>query len=446
MTASKPDLKPEVSYVTVQKPQRRPWKVPLIAGLLILVVTGVVLGAVYGQNPLKSVFRMASSQRAVLDDRLPTAIDSFARALHQKLATTADNVFFSPLSVSVALSMTLLGAREETRSQLAEVLSVAPLEDPQISGSYSALFQKYKNESSLHSANLLYTSDDMVVKSAFQQTVTSRFFASIEAVNFKEKAEQVRENINQEVEKQTNNKISDLIPPGGLDRMTQVVLVNAVHFKGTWKRQFDPSKTRDRTFRLADGGTTKVPMMTTKAKFLVGYHDNIKARSLVMDYADSSFSMAILLPDSPSDLPSVEKQLSSLPLSHIFTAGRETELSLSLPKFSLTYEQDLKNHIGELGAPKLVSPNEADLSGIAGRAGDMHVSNIFHKAFIEVNEEGAEAAAATAVVVMLRMAAMDPQFVVDRPFLFFLFDRDTKIPVFAGRYSRPAEAAPKAEL
>jgi len=429
----------EVAYVAVNTPAKRSWKVYLIVTSLALLIAGLIIAVVYGQLPFAPVFRMASSQAVVMDESVPSAIDHFSRHLHQKLKSTGDNLFYSPFSISVALGMTLMGAKGTTKDQLAAALGLGALENSQISGSFNAIFQKYKNETSLNSANMVYTSDQMILKQNFQQSVSSRFLATVSSVNFATASEEVRVRINGEVEKATKNKIKDLIPEGGLNELTSIVLVNAVHFKGTWVNQFDPTRTIAAPFKLEDGSTRTVQMMKRKAHYRFNDLREHKARTVALDYVNSTFSMLIVLPDEDQSLSTLEDSLlTTEPLSHLFEGGREMEMMLKMPKFKLTFEDDLVRFLKQMGVSHLVTPGQADLSGVAGNAGDLHVSNIFHKSFIEVNEEGAEAAAATGVVVMLRTARLNfEEMIVDRPFLFFIFDRQNNIPIFAGKYSKP---------
>jgi len=181
-------------------------------------------------------------------------------------------------------------------------------------------------------------------------------------------------------------------------------------------------------------------MMSQKSKFMTGHHQDLGARSLTLDYKDSNLSMVIVLPNENTGLPEVELALASKvsSLSSLLEETFEGDVLIEIPKFSLEYEVDLTSTLKAMGVSDLVTAGKADLSGVGGQPGDLSVSSVLHKAVIEVNEEGAEAAAATAVIMVLRMGPIaEEPFIANRPFLFFIFDKETKVPLFAGRYVRP---------
>jgi len=412
-------------------------------------LAGVVLSlAVYVYLPRLShaAQPLAMAQPRSLSARLPAALSQFTHDLQQRLSKDADNVFYSPWSVAVALSMTLAGARQRTRDQLASVLRTDQMAEEELAASYALLFDAYKNESSLQSANMLYSDQQFALNEAFAKTLASSYQATAKSVDFKGQSEAVRLEVNGAVEKATHGKITDLIPQGGVNALTALVLVNAVYFKGSWTHKFDVAHTKSEPFTCADGSRVNVPMMAQKAKFRHAGHEQLGARSLVLDYDKSPLSLLVLLPNDPTGLAALEAALPNVPLPDLFSAGHEVELPVKLPRFSLEFEVELVEKLKEMGAVDLVTPGAADLSGMGGAPGDLHVSAVFHKARLDLNEEGAEAAAATAVVMMLRSMPMRvPPFVADRPFLFFLFDRTHNVPLFAGRYSKPQGDA-KSEL
>jgi len=418
--------------------------IPIV--LLLAVVVGYV-SYIYWPSEDSSTMS-ASLKSAVLDDRLPPSLDQFTCNLHKELASAASgNVFYSPFSVAIALSMTLSGARANTRKQLAGLLGTQEMDDNMLGDSYQVLFNEYKADNSLHSANLMYTSNKLQLKPEFQQHLLTKFLARAKSVDFATASKEVTAEINEEVKQQTKGKIEDLIGEGVLNALTSLVLVNAVHFKGQWSSQFNASKTKMEDFTTLDGTVVSVPMMSQKAEYSNAYHEDLDARSLSLDYKDSNFSMLIVLPNEATGLPLLEERLAGKSIASLLEDGFESKLTVKLPKFKLDFEADLKENLRTLGVTDLITAGEADLSGVAGEPGDMHVSSVVHKAVLEVNEEGAEAAAATAVVMMMRMGPMPTQdFVVNKPFLFFIVDRQHNIPIFGGRFVKPDVTAKKLEL
>jgi len=415
--------------------------------ILLAVVIGFVCYAYWPVDEEEDQFMAARirSTPAVLDARLAPAIDEFALLLHNELAKGGGNVFYSPLSISTALSMTLAGTKANTRAQLAEFLKTSDLSDELVGDSYHALFNNYNEDPTLTLANMLYSSNKYDLNDEFQQHLVYHYLATAKEVDFGENAAEVTKEINGAVEKVTKGLIKGLIPDGVLNGATALVLVNAVHFKGLWLEQFNANRTSPQDFTAIDGTVSQVPMMSQKAKFKTADHNEIGARSLSMDYKDSNFSMMIVLPNEDKSLLEVERSMVTMKtsLASLLDKAYKSEIRVMFPKFKMEYEIDLKGTLEDMGVKDLVTMGKADLSGMAGNPGDLSVSNILHKAVIEVNEEGAEAAAATAVVAMTRSGVRTYQkpFIVDRPFLFYIVDRETNVPVFAGRYVKPPTAA-----
>jgi len=376
-----------------------------------------------------------------LDDRVARALDSFTCALHTELADGKENVFYSPFSVAVALSMTHAGCRGNTKKQLAELLRTSGVDDGVLASSYKFLFNKFGKDGSLHSANMMYTDQKFAVNPEYQTHLQGEYHATAESVDFVNEAEAARKLINTRVQNETRDKIVDLLPPGVLNEATRLVLVNAVYFKGMWSDPFRVSNTTEMDFTNINGEKVKVPMMSAKRDVMTGTHDDIKARSISLDYSNG-FSMLVVLPNKDSNIETLEKALAKKTISGIINDSFKTELSIKIPKFKLEYEKSLKGIVAKMGASDLMTAGVADMSGIGGEQGDLYVSDVLHKAVVDVNEEGSEAAAATGVVIMTRMMAVmnrDPPFIADRPFLFFVYDQHTLVPMFAGRYVKPSQ-------
>ena len=218
----------------------------------------------------------------------------------------------------------------------------------------------------------------------------------------------------------TNDKIKELIKPGVLDAMTRLVLTNAIYFKGDWASQFDPDKTEEADFFITGRKTVKAELMYQKVDFKYAETDDMQI--LELPYKDDDLSMIVLLPKETGGMDRLEEGLTSANFSKWLKMLRERKTIVYLPKFKLTCEYGLSGTLGKMGMPEAFSGN-ADFSGMTGRR-DLFISEVVHKAFVEVNEEGTEAAAATGIVMkMTAMPAPPPVFRADRPFVFMIKDR-----------------------
>jgi serpin B len=237
------------------------------------------------------------------------------------------------------------------------------------------------------------------------------------------------------VEKKTNDKIKNLIKKGVLNSMTRLVLTNAIYFKGNWARQFEKDKTNDALFTLADGEKVDAAMMNQTAEF--GYLETESFQGLELPYVDDELSMIIFLPKEIDCLDEFEKTLTVENLSKWLNKLYKCEVVVSVPKFKMTSEFDLASVLKSMGMTDAFSSN-ANFSGINGQR-DLFISAVIHKAYVDVNEEGTEAAAATAVTMKLTsvMPGRIPVFKADHPFLFLIRDNDSGSILFIGRVMNP---------
>jgi serpin B len=254
-------------------------------------------------------------------------------------------------------------------------------------------------------------------------------------VDFITATENARKTINAWVEKKTNGKIKDLISPGVLDSMTRLVLTNAIYFKGNWAKQFKENRTQDAPFTLADGKKIEVAMMNQKAEF--GYMETDTFQALELPYVDEELSMVILLPKEIDALNEFEKALTTENLNQRLAEIHKCEVVVFVPKFKTTSQFSLADVLKSMGMKDAFS-SDADFSGINGKR-DLFISAVIHKAFVEVNEEGTEAAAATGVVMRLTSVgpAAIPVFRADHPFLFLIRDNLSGSILFIGRVVNP---------
>ncbi len=365
----------------------------------------------------------------------------FALDLYRQLRAAKGNLFFSPYSISTALAMTYVGARGTTQQQMAETLHFMPdgqTLHPAFSSLQSQLKQEQeKGEIELSVANALWIEKNFSLLQTFT-SLTGRYYeATLHRVAFTNETEKARRAINSWVEEKTKNKIQELIKPGVLDSLTRLVLTNAIYFKGKWARQFTKDRTQEEQFWMAPGKAVMVPMMNQQDEF--GYLEDEMLQALELPYAGDNLSMIVLLPRKADGLPELEAALTAEVLASRLDAIRKREVRVCLPKFTMTSQFELAKTLGAMGMPDAFS-EAADFSGMTGGK-DLFISAVVHKAFVDVNEEGTEAAAATGVAMRLTAApAPPPLFRADHPFIFLVRHNPTGSILFLGRLSRPAEA------
>ena len=364
---------------------------------------------------------------------------AFALDLYKQLQTAKGNLLLSPFSISAALAMTYAGARENTAGQMAVTLhfTAAPDRFHQTLGQLISQLNSVQKETDveLKVANAIWAQKGYLFLDEFIRIVQQSYQSELNQADFTTAAEAARQAINSWVEQQTNQKIKDLIQPGVLNALTRLVLVNAIYFKGFWESQFKPAVTRDLDFWLSADTKFKIPLMHQKHKF--GYWENEWLQVLEMPYKDKSLSLVVLLPKEKTGISDLEQKLT---LENMLTWQnnlRTREVIVFFPKFKLESEFSLSEILAAMGMPDAFDPGRADFSAMVGKK-ELHISAALHKAFVEVNEEGTEAAAATGVVVsMTSIAPSPPTFKADHPFVFFIRDNASQSILFLGRLTDP---------
>jgi serine protease inhibitor len=351
------------------------------------------------------------------------------------------NLAISPASIATALAMTYGGARGASASEMARTMhvSTSPDETLRVAGS---LVRDWNDESrtayELAVANRLFGERTYRFAPAFLTATRDELGAELEPVDFASAPEPARIGINTWVSDRTHARIPEILPSGSVDSDTRLVLVNAVYFHGSWRERFDEADTRDLPFHTASGEDAIVPTMTAMRE---GYGADDTVQVLELPYAGGEVSMMFVLPRAQDGLASVEAQLSAdrVEAWHALVNGGEP-VAVHVPRFRIeTDAMSLRPSLIELGMGSLFTSG-ADLSGMsASGASELFLSDVFHRVFVELNEEGTEAAAATAVVAQIEStAASEPTyFVADHPFLFFLRDQRTGAVLFAGRVVDP---------
>nr|XP_056710841.1 serpin B6-like [Euleptes europaea] len=347
------------------------------------------------------------------------------------------------MSISSALAMVVLGAEGNTAAQISKMLSVKKTEE--IHQGYQNLISEINKPGTkylLRLANRLYGEATYDFLVTFTDTCEKFYHAGLERLNFVEKPDDSRRHINSWVEQKTAGKIKNLLTEGIIDSLTKLVLVNAIYFKGNWANQFLQDRTKERPFKINKNESRPVQMMYKKAKFNMAYISDYQTKILELPYVENELSMIILLPDEIQDnstgLEKLEREITYEKLMDWVNPEMMdlTEVELSLPKFKLEEQYDLKPILGSMGMAEAFDPGKANFSGMSS-SNDLVLSEVVHKSFIEVNEEGTEAAAATAAVMMLRCALIVPRFTADHPFLFFIRHNKTGTMLFCGRFCSP---------
>ncbi|CAG5863142.1 unnamed protein product [Menidia menidia] len=369
----------------------------------------------------------------------------FALELFRTLsrANPAGNIFVSPLSISSAMAMVYLGAKGDTASQMAKALSFTSGDG--VHADFQTLNTNINSASAsyiLKLANRLYGENTAKFLPEFLEATQKYYQADLRTVDFIGAPDACRAEINSWVEQQTENKIKDLLKPGTVNSMTRLALVNAIYFKGNWMNRFDAGNTKEMPFKVNQKETTTVQMMYQMKKLPYTQIPDFGVQILELPYVDDELSMFILLPEESADgsdpLLKLETELTQEMLNEWTDRENmelQTDILIHLPKFKLEEEYQLNEPLAQMGMTDVFSSAKADLSGMNGEGG-LFLSTVAHKAFVEVNEEGTEAAAATAGIVSFCMLR-EEHFTADHPFLFFIRHNSTKSILFFGRFSSP---------
>ncbi len=371
---------------------------------------------------------------------LPMRNNQFAFDLLNHIPYDNDNMVVSPFSISTALAMTYTGAREGTLREMVEVMHFDPNQQRfhnEFGDYLTSLNEMAAENIQLNIANSLWAQEDYHFLDSFFEINKKYYGSETFQVNFRTNREQVRLDINDWVYDETREKIQDLIAPGVLTDDTRLVLVNAIHFFGPWLTEFDPDVTRENIFYLANGENVRTDFMSRTDTFK--YAENDRMQVLEIPYSGGDFSMLLILPSEDLALQDMEKEMDAQSYAEIINSLQEKEVDVFVPKYEAETKLDLEETLQKMGMQQAFN-RYADFSGMTGDL-DLVIDKVIHQAMIEVAEEGTEAAAATAVVV-IRKTAIDPEprtvFMANRPFMFFIKDNKHQSILFTGRVMNPA--------
>jgi serpin B len=371
------------------------------------------------------------------------ANNRFAFAAYADLSKTEaeKNIFISPYSISTALAMTYEGAQGETALQMMKVFHF-PEDINSLRQGYSGI-QKILNAKNtyydLSSANSLWPQKGCEFLKNYLETVEKYYGGKAEVVDYAGGKAEAIQKINTWTSKQTKEKIPEIIGENDVDELTRLVLVNAIYFKGSWKSKFDPKMTRKSNFYVAGDKKIQTDMMNNEGKFNYAELEGLKV--LELPYVGDDISMIVALPNG-HDIAKLEASLSYEVFKKWQAALEEQKVEVSLPKFKLHCLYQLGNSLEHLGMPLAFNENQADFSKMIGKK-DLYISAVIHATFVDVNEEGTEAAAATAVVMSTKSIEMTPEFIADHPFIFIIYDKAAETILFMGKIADPSTGSEK---
>ena len=366
---------------------------------------------------------------------------AFALQLYGTLRSTGGNLALSPYSISSALAMTCAGARGETARQMEQALHFdqSKTDLHPLFGRLDTALKAAQGNNELNIANSLWPQEKYPFRQEFLNLLKKDYGATVTPLNYKQEAEQARVTINQWVDDKTRHKIAEIIGPRVLNESTRMVLVNAIYFKGTWATPFPEYATQPDKFYAKPDTTATVPFMHKGGQF--SYSENDQLQLIALPYAGRQLEMIILLPRSRDGIGQLENSLTAASLSAWTSGMRNEQVDVALPKFKMSSGFSLEKTLPALGMKDAFDPERADFSGMDGHSYWLYIGAVLHKAYIDVNEKGTEAAAATAVVTTLGAArhTVEPprEFRADHPFLFLIRDSTTGSILFMGRVSHP---------
>ena len=393
-----------------------------------------------------------SDQQRIMNPDVPkadleaavTGNSDLAMALYQQLQGEPGNLFYSPLSISVALSMTWAGARGQTEQDMAAALKFALPQDkhhPAFNSIDLALESRGQNAQGangqpfkLSVVNALWGQTSFPFEAPFLDTLALNYGAGVHVVNFESDSSGAIDLINKWASAETNGKIKDLVNSSVVNKDTRLVLTNAIYFNAAWADKFETKNTEDGTFTLAGGGKVTVPMMH-------GFRDTPYAegdgfQAVVLPYSGGEVSMVIVLPEE-GKFADFEASLGAKTIDDIVQSTSEYTVDLTMPKFEIDDDFSLRKVLSGLGM-EVAFTGAADFTGITAKGGLM-IQDVVHKSFISVNESGTEAAAATAVGVGTTSAPPPAEMKLDRPFFFVIRDNPTRSILFVGRIADPSQ-------
>jgi len=385
---------------------------------------------------------LPDDQAQLTSDNLVFTID-----LYHQLASQPGNLFYSPYSISQALAMVYAGARGQTEQQMAEGMHFS-LPQERLHPAFNALDQELASRAEavkdegqgfqLNIANATWGQSGFPFLSSYLDLLAKNYGAGLQTVDFANNPESARQDINNWVAKQTQDKIKDILPQGTIDTLTRLVLANAIYFKASWLMPFEKSATQDEPFTTLEGSPVTVPMMSLDQEKL-RYQQGDGYQAVALPYVDGNVAMLLLVPDA-GKFSQFEASLDTSRLQSILDSLEYADVLLKMPRFTVESSFSLGDILSNMGMPAAFDASQADFSGMDGQR-DLYISSVIHKAYASVDESGTEAAAATVAIMSLTSASPgEPvSLTIDRPFIFVIYDQPTQAKLFAGRITNPGK-------
>ncbi|WP_179372584.1 serpin family protein [Nitrosopumilus ureiphilus] len=381
-------------------------------------------------KPIKTIPSDSALAKKITESNNQFTLDFYRQISKEK----NENVFFSSPSISTAFSILYEGAKGDTAAEIQDVFGF-PTDDNERQVGFMSFInmmnQKNNDENTVQMSNALWLANGFTPLPKYTDTAKTYYDSSIDTVNFA--TDEGRLEINDWVKSKTQNRIEELLVPGSTTSLTKMVITNTIYFKGAWEYPFDLENTYDGDFAVDSTKTVTAPMMTYEHKMNLNHTSTEQMQMLQMPYKGNSFSMLIILPHDAEDMPSVEDSITLDNLELWKSQFRDFRGTIHIPKFTLDTEYDLKETLPDMGITSVFGP--ADLSGITGYKG-LFVSKAVHKAFVEVNEIGTEAATATAINTDESGGRL---FKADHPFIFLIQDNMTNDILFIGKVMDPTK-------
>ncbi len=363
--------------------------------------------------------------------------NDFNGALYQQVvAGKTGNVVVSPISVQIAVSMAYMGAHGDTEAEMKKSLKYSGYDKNSVSDSFKGVINELESSEGLKIANKIYVKNGYTIKPKFNEIVAKKFGSAVENINFGDNVKAANE-INQWVESKTNNKTKNLIEPDMLSDSTRMAILNAVHFKKPWAINFYEGSTKKGPFYVAPGKTVQVDFLRHTENHKYGALPGLNAHAIELFLEKYDFKFYIILPDSKTGLAELESKLHQVNLNEALSSLKRKYVKLEIPKFKIENKIDLKEVLQNLGMQRMFT-SKAEFGELLEADEDIFVSEVLQKAFIDVNEHGIEAAAATAVLMNFgysRPPPIEEVFIADHPFLFVLKSKNYNI--FMGRVVNP---------
>ncbi|MCD6336620.1 MAG: serpin family protein, partial [Candidatus Marinimicrobia bacterium] len=394
-------------------------------------------------QPLQNIRSGTTEDENIMltQEQIVTGLNNFSFDLYHFLNTGApSNIFYSPLSISSALAMTYAGAKGETAGQMQSTLHYGPQVDlfhSQYGAMIDSLSSKKGQDFEMNIANAIWVQDQFKLKDYYVETVKKNYNSEVRSMDFVGQPEASRDTINYWVEKKTAGKIQDLIPVGTIDGMTRMILTNAVYFNAEWANKFNKKLTNQDKFYCLNNKVIQTEMMYQRHHHAISQTKDYTI--LEIPYEGYEYSMLIILPKENNGLVDLVKDISADDIIAHDKNKKHEDVLVYIPKFKMETDYELKEPLSALGMSAAFSAN-ADFSNMTGGK-DLMISSVIHKAFIDVDEEKTEAAAATGVVMKLTSMAPSPkaplEFRADHPFMFVIRCKNDNAILFIGQLINP---------